>query len=226
MRGIELTVSLELARSLRLGLAWAAPVRVGPSAAELLGELRQLCEELKTRHSGKTPSEIEDLRPARELYKVFGIDPTKVRPSSEALLRRVLRDKPLPRISNAVDLCNMLALEFLLPIGLYDLDKIRGPVILRAGRPGESYPGIRKESVHLEGRPALVDGEGPFGNPTSDSLRTCVDSSTRALGMVIFAPVSVSREIMSDHVLRTRQRMERHLGSGAAAARSAGDVLD
>lgn len=225
MGGIELTVSEDLARSLRLGLVHASPVEISASTPALIGEMRQLCAELRARHAGKAPAQIEDLRPARELYKAFGIDPTKVRPSSEALLRRVLNDKPLPRISNAVDLCNLLALAFLLPIGLYDLDKVRGPVLLRAGRPGESFAGIRKDEVHVEGRPVLVDEEGPFGNPSSDSLRTCVEPATRALCMVVFAPVSVPREIMAGHVLAAREAMERHLVPGAAAGCCAGEVL-
>jgi DNA/RNA-binding domain of Phe-tRNA-synthetase-like protein len=225
MRGIQLTVSEELRGRLRLGVVCAAPVRVAPSNPALLEEMRELGRRLQAAHAGKAPAQIADLQPARELYKVFGIDPTKVRPSSEALLRRVLKDKPLPRISNAVDLCNLLALEFLLPLGLYDLDKVHGPVLLRAGRPGESFAGIRKDEVHVEERPVLVDDDGPFGNPSSDSLRTCVGEATRALGMVIFAPVSVPPERMARHVQATREGMERHLVPGGRAGCCTGDVL-
>ena len=211
MNEVRLTVAGELRGRLRLGLVSASPVRVESSSPELLGETETLCRKLRTELAGLQPSAIDDLRPAREFYKSFGIDPTKTRPSSEALLRRVLKEKPLPRILNAVDLCNHLAVELLLPIGLYDVDKIRGAVTLRTGLAGESYPGIRKSEVHLEGRPVLLDDEGPFGNPTSDSLRTCVEPSTTKLWMVIFAPASYPAERLAADAERARAGMERHL---------------
>lgn len=225
MGAIELSVADGLRERLRLGLVHASPVEIAPSSPGLLDEMSGLCRQLKAQHAGRTPAQIDELRPARELYKIFGMDPTKVRPSSEALLRRVLKDKPLPRISNAVDLCNFFALAFLLPIGLYDVDKVRGPVLLRAGRPGESFAGIRKDEVHVEGRPVLVDDAGPFGNPSSDSLRTCVDSTTRSLGMVVFAPVSVPPETMAVHVRTASEGMERHLVPAAASSCCTGEVL-
>lgn len=209
------SVRLTLADSVRpkvcLGLVSSAPVAVGPSGEALLQETAALAAELRDRHAGCGPAEIDELSPARELYRSFGIDPTKTRPSSEALLRRVLKSKPLPRIVSAVDLCNLLSLSFLLPIGLYDAAKIEGEVELRPGRPGESYSGIRKAEVHLEGRPVLADSRGAFGNPTSDSLRTSVDEATDSLWMVIFAPGSFPVGRMASNVEAAQDGMRRHL---------------
>jgi len=127
----------------------------------------------------------------RGMYRRTGLDPTKRRPSSEALLRRVRKGEALPRINSLVDVCNWCSLEFQLPYGLYDLDRIEGDVILRLGAEGESYEGIRKDEVHVGGRIALADARGPFGNPSSDSARTMVtDAATRAL-MIVFAPAEV-----------------------------------
>src|SRR4026208_579775 len=118
----------------------------------------------------------------RTMYKRVGLDPTKTRPSSEALLRRVRRGDELPRINSMVDVCNWCSLEFQLPYGLYDASRIDGDVELRIGGDGESYPGIRKDDVNVGGRITLADTQGPFGNPTSDSARTMVTTSTtRAL---------------------------------------------
>jgi DNA/RNA-binding domain of Phe-tRNA-synthetase-like protein len=153
------------------------------------------------------------------------MDPTHTRPSSEALLRRVLQGKGLPRILNAVDLCNLCALRFLLPIGLYDADRVDPPVTLRRGRPGESYAGIRKDEVRLEGRPVLVDARGPFGNPTSDSLRTSVTPSTRALVMVIFAPSGYPRDVLNEHVLEAGAGATHHLADGMAAVVASCDLV-
>jgi DNA/RNA-binding domain of Phe-tRNA-synthetase-like protein len=127
----------------------------------------------------------------RGMYRRTGLDPTKRRPSSEALLRRVRKGEGLPRINSLVDICNWCSLEFQLPYGLYDLDRIAGDVMLRLGADGESYPGIRKDEVHVGGRIVLADARGPFGNPSSDSARTMVNAgATRAL-MIVFAPAEV-----------------------------------
>jgi DNA/RNA-binding domain of Phe-tRNA-synthetase-like protein len=127
----------------------------------------------------------------RGMYRRTGLDPTKRRPSSEALLRRVRKGEALPRINSLVDVCNWCSLEFQLPYGLYDLDRVEGDVILRLGAEGEGYEGIRKDDVHVGGRIALADARGPFGNPSSDSTRTMVtDAATRAL-MIVFAPAEV-----------------------------------
>jgi len=195
----------------RLGLVRAEPVAVAAAGPALDEEIRGTAATLAARHAGLAPGAIPGLAPARELYRSFGIDPTRIRPSSESLLRRVLQDKPLPRISNAVDLCNLCALLFLLPIGLYDRDAIQGEVTLRRGAAGESYPGIRKDEVHLEGRLLLADRTGPFGNPTSDSARTAINASTRSIWMVIFAPASYPPDRLAAHVREACALTARHL---------------
>ena len=213
-----LRLAEEVRPLLRVGLVRAEPVSVGPSGSDLLAEMERTAASISQEHAGRSPSEIEGLGPARDLYRAFRIDPTRTRPSSEALLRRVLQGKPLPRISSAVDLCNLLSLQFLLPLGLYDAAKISGQVTLRRGLPGESYPGIRKEDVHLEGRPVLADGAGPFGNPTSDSLRTCVTHDTRALWLMVFAPAGFPRPTLERYVARAREAILRHLSPAGDAA--------
>jgi DNA/RNA-binding domain of Phe-tRNA-synthetase-like protein len=196
---------------LRVGLVEAAPVRIGPAAGPLLAEIEALVARMAKTHAGLSPSSIEGLAPARRLYRALGIDPTSTRPSSEALLRRILQVKPFPSVNSAVDVCNLCSTSFLLPIGLYDAAKINGDVTLRRGEPGESYPGIRKDSVNVAGRPVLVDDLGPFGNPTSDSLRTSVSEATSSLFMVIFAPADYPHAALDAHVGFARDAIARHL---------------
>lgn len=133
----------------------------------------------------------EESAAVRAMYRRVGLDPTKTRPSSEALLRRVRKGQGLPRINAMVDVVNWCSLEWQLPYGLYDLARIRGGVTLRIGREGEEYPGIRKDVVHVGGRLALADDEGPFGNPTSDSARTMVTTATSDAFVVVFAPAEL-----------------------------------
>jgi DNA/RNA-binding domain of Phe-tRNA-synthetase-like protein len=162
------------------------PVSVfdNPDVAAATAEVGRV---LQQKHEGLLPSQIEGLTEARNLYKSFNMDPSRHRPSSEALLRRVMKGKDLYSISNAVDSCNLACLKFLLPVGMYDLNLVAGDVVLRSGSSGESYPGIRKGDVNLDGRLGLFDQDGPFGSPTSDSARTCVSINTNRVLAVIMA---------------------------------------
>jgi len=153
----------------------------------------------------------------RTMYKRVGIDPTKTRPSSEALLRRVRKGDPLPRINSMVDVCNWCSFEFQLPYGLYDAAHIEGDVMLRIGADGESYPGIRKDDVHVGGRIALVDAAGPFGNPTSDSARTMVTPATTRALLVVFAPRDLETKRLKQVLDVTSQRMQQFTGCREAA---------
>ncbi len=133
-------------------------------------------------------SKIPGVRTARDLFRQLKIDPTRHRPSSEALLRRAMKEKGFYSVNNVVDICNWCALDFLLPNGVYDLDKILGDIVLREGNPGESYTGLNNKTVNLAGRFCLADEKGPFGSPITDSKRTCVDLNTTNIGVIIYAP--------------------------------------
>ena len=122
------------------------------------------------------------------MYKRCGIDPTRTRPSSEALLRRVRKGDPLPRVNGLVDIINWCSAETQISFGLYDLDKVEPPVTLRLGDSGEGYDGIRKDRVNVDGRLTLADARGPFGNPTSDSARTMSTPETRDVLVLLYVP--------------------------------------
>jgi DNA/RNA-binding domain of Phe-tRNA-synthetase-like protein len=147
-----------------------------------------------------TPDERGVIASVRAMYRRLGIDPTRTRPSSEALLRRVRKGEALPRVNAAVDVCNWCSVETLLPFGLYDRDRIEGGVELRIGGDGEQYEGIRKDVVHVAGRMTLADARGPFGNPTSDSARTMVTTATVRLLVVVFVPRAMG-ELPADQAL-------------------------
>ena len=142
--------------------------------------------------------------PGRLLYRRFGIDPTRYRPSSEALLRRVRRRGGLPRINSLVDVANVMSLRLQVPVGLYDLGKVAGgELVLRMGEQGEGYAGIGKDRVEVEGRICVADAASPCGNPSSDSARTMIDLGTEAAGGVFFLPVC------EDALAETAERIAR-----------------
>lgn len=148
----------------------------------------------------------------REMYRRIGLDPTKTRPSNEALLRRVRRGDSFPRVNGLVDAVNLTSLEVQLPYGVYDRSAISGAVVLRLGTDGEAYDGIRKDTVHVAGRLTVADDRGPFGNPTSDSARTMVTTGTTEALVVVYAPAATPRDTLASVLDRTTARMARAVG--------------
>ncbi len=163
----------------------------------------------------------EEIARVRAMYKRFGLDPTKVRPSSEALLRRLRKGDPLPRVNSLVDICNWCSVETQLPFGLYDYDKIEGDAVsLRVGAAGEGYDGIRKDRVNVDGRLTLADSRGPFGNPTSDSARTMVTLDTTRVLFVVYCPREHERHGLAAAMDVTARRMLEFTGARESLQRT------
>lgn len=160
-----------------------------------------------------------DTAAVRAMYKRVGLDPTKTRPSSEALLRRVLKGGTLPRINTMVDVVNWCSVEFQLPYGLYDASRIDGSVTMRLGRDGEEYAGIRKDAVHVAGRITVADDKGPFGNPTSDSARTMVTPRTTDALVVVYAPFEVGVSNLDRALQATADRLAQACGGRESSRR-------
>ena len=159
----------------------------------------------------------EVVNAVRGMYRRFGVDPTRTRPSSEALLRRVRKGEALPRINTLADIGNWCSLETGLPFGVYDADAVTGDVLLRIGAAGEEYAGIRKDVVHVAGRLVLADAQGPFGNPSSDSARTMVTPATRRTLMVIFTPRSLGAGAARDALRLSAGRVVTFAGGHVVA---------
>src|SRR5574340_1671496 len=139
---IRLLAPLE--RVIALGVLAFDGVRVLEADPALDAPLAEAAAGLRNR-----PELDSSIAATRAMYKQLGIDPTKTRPSSEALLRRIRKGDGLPRVNTLVDICNWCSVEVQMPYGLYDRDRIGGDAIdLRLGAAGDQYAGIRKDVVH------------------------------------------------------------------------------
>lgn len=122
----------------------------------------------------------------REAYKRCGKDPSRYRPSAEALRRRLLRGLDLYRIDTLVDLINLVSLRTGYSIGGFDADKIEGnDLCLGIGRADEPFEGIGRGTLNIEGLPVYRDRMGGIGTPTSDHERTKMDLGTRHILVLI-----------------------------------------
>lgn len=196
----DYTLAPELSSIVRPGLLWWN----GATVVAHEHRLDPLLAEAEARVRLTPPAESAAVR---TMYKRVGLDPTKTRPSNEALLRRVRKGDTIPRINSLVDIVNWCSLEFQLPYGLYDLSKINGTVTIRLGADGESYPGIRKDDVNVSGRITVADANGAFGNPTSDSARTMVTTATTDALVVVYAPAEIAAALVRRVMDVTSARM-------------------
>jgi DNA/RNA-binding domain of Phe-tRNA-synthetase-like protein len=184
----NVTIDAELKKKcprVALGCVSAA-VETGETPPALDGELLAQVEKIMKLPDPRAVLESPAISATRSAYRALGKDPARYRGSAEALWRRVIAGKGLPRINSVVDVINLLSVESRLPIGLYDLAQVSGGIVFRAGRPGETYKGIGKYDLNLEGLPLFADAIGPHGSATSDSERTMVTSATKnVLGIIV-----------------------------------------
>lgn len=220
-RSLALAVDDSLRGVLALGLLEADGISGAPLASSFHEERDRVVQRWVGTFGGRQPADVPGVAETRALFHALGIDPTKHRPSSEALLRRVLQGKGLPVVNPVVDACNLCSLEHQLPLGLYDRDKLRGEVVVRLGRDHESYVGLRGQHVNLDARLLLADDDGPFGAPTSDSLRTSITPDARNVAIVLFCPADRSVKSLSTALESAADLLSRHCGATITTVRVA-----
>jgi len=168
------------------GIAIAATVRNTAYSEALwqkIGEFTSLYREQYTVDSIK---EMATIRATREAYKKCGKDPSRYRPSGEALCRRILRGLPLYQVDTLVDLINVVSIRYGYSIGGFDADKFEGDTLtLGIGKAGEPYEGIGRGPLNIEGMPVYRDAIGGVGTPTSDHERTKLSVETTRLLTII-----------------------------------------
>lgn len=197
----------------RLGVVEAEGTEVVPSGAELLREMDELCTRLRQKYTVETIAESPAVTAVRGMFRRWGVDPSKYRPSSETLLRRVVQGKGLYNISNVVDLSNLGSIETGWPYGLYNRAKISPPISFRHGMTEEKYEGIGRRIWHLAGRPVLADAQGPFGSPISDSTRTQIAEGVTEVLTVIFGPSSASDATIQAAMEMQAKRLTMYAGA-------------
>lgn len=183
-----------------------AEVETGPAPAGLHEALRACEERIAKLPEPRAALEASAILATRAGYKALGKDPARYRGSAEALLRRMIAGKGMPRINNVVDVINLVSAESRLSIGLYDLAHVESPIEFRAGRPGETYKGIGKYDLNLEGLPLFADRKGPHGSPTSDSERTMVTEATKRVLAIIISFAGPSA--LNDAIKRIKGHLE------------------
>lgn len=172
---------------------WAlfmAALEVAHENASQVPRLRQsVTAKVRETRNLETLSSDPTVAGLRRLFRAAGCDPTRYRPSSEALLRRLLKGSDMPEIHPLVDLNNCLSAELAVPCCVMAEGTFEPPYVMRAGQEGESYESLRGP-FNLEGKPLLVDALGPCDAPITGSQRVKVTADTDRATLVAYLPAA------------------------------------
>ena len=169
-----------------VGAAVEATVVNTPYSQELWDEIHVLEERFRKELTTESLKDLPSIAATRRVYKACGKDPSRYRPASEQLIRRMLQGKELYQIDTLVDLINLASIAYGYSIGGFDADKFVGDTLtLGVGREGEPYEGIGRGMLNIAGLPVYRDAEGGVGTPTSDHERTKITLETTHLVVLI-----------------------------------------
>ena len=169
-----------------VGACLSADVENSDYSQGLWDEIGELSEQYRRELTTESVKEMSGIAATRKVYRACGKDPSRYRPASEALIRRVLQGKALYQIDTLVDLINLASMAYGYSIGGFDGAKFVGDTLtLDIGKAGEPYEGIGRGMLNIEGLPVYRDEQGGVGTPTSDNERTKIGIDTRRLVVLI-----------------------------------------
>lgn len=169
-----------------VGAAVSAEVVNTKYNEDLWKEIEEWGTKYRSGYTTETIKHISGIEATRRVYRACGKDPSRYRPASEALIRRMLQGKALYQIDTLVDLVNLASIAYGYSIGGFDADKFVGDTLtLGVGRGGEPYEGIGRGMLNIAGLPVYRDAAGGVGTPTSDNERTKMEMSTKNVLVLI-----------------------------------------
>lgn len=189
MESLEIQLSSEIIEKIpdfKIGIIEYKNITVGPSPQMIRGRLQLFQESIYFDLEGKNVTDLPGIQEWRQIFKRLGKDPNRYRHSAEALYRRVQKQNYLSPVQSTIDLNNFFSLQYQVPIGIYDLDRLIRGVSVRIGQEGEEYRGLNGRINSLHNLIVCADDEGPFGSPFVDSERASVGLGTAQAVQVIY----------------------------------------
>lgn len=185
---------LQIEPTFKLGIIHYTKIVVSSSPQMLKGRLQLFQEQLFFEMDDKAVTDFDGIKEWRALWKKFGADPNRYRPSMEAMYRRIAKQNYITPMHSAVDLNNFFSMRYEIPMGIYDLDKIHGEITIALGNEETTYEGLNGRENKLHNILTLQDTDGAFGSPFVDSVRTAVTEATTNAIQVVFLRPSIDIE--------------------------------
>ncbi|TWT03397.1 hypothetical protein FQV26_17320 [Planococcus sp. CPCC 101016] len=195
---MKLTIDPQINKILsdfKIGVIHYNNITVSDSPQMLKGRLQLFQEQLYFDLEDKDLAEFPGLLEWQLIWKALGADPSRYRPSAEALYRRIKKQNYLSTVNSAIDMNSFLSLQYEIPLGLYDADKIAGDVEITVGTSTDRYDGLNNRVNTLTGILVSKDEEGAFGSPYVDSKRTAVTEQTINALHIFYIRPSMERDV-------------------------------
>jgi DNA/RNA-binding domain of Phe-tRNA-synthetase-like protein len=176
-------------------------VRVDQSGVELQEFKEATCEEVKRKYSLESLKDVSIFRSYRDFFWKVGIDPTKIRPAAEALVRRILAGKPIPLINNVVDSYNLASIKTEVALAAFNRDELNGGLLMRIAKSGERFHGVgMSEPMELSGKEVVISDEEKLVAiyPYRDAEKSKVSAGTKNLLILVCGVPGVDEKILND----------------------------
>lgn len=195
MMEIQISPQLkELVPNFKVGIIQYDHIEVGDSPQMIRGRLQTFQESLFFDLEDKPVSDVGGIAEWRDIFKKVGTDPNRYRPSVEAIYRRIKKQNFLNSIHSAADLNNFFSIQYEIPVGIYDADKINGDIEIRIGQQDDEYMGINGRNIAMKDKILSSDHTGAFGSPYVDSERTAVTVETKNAIQIVYLKPSLQKE--------------------------------
>jgi DNA/RNA-binding domain of Phe-tRNA-synthetase-like protein len=202
------------------GLCVAEGVMRGVTIRERSDDLEAFKPQVSAKvRSAYTLENVKDdplFRAYRDFFWSVGVDPTKTRPASEALVRRILAGRPLPAINTAVDAYNLASVQHSVPVAAFDAATLRGGLTMRFATGGEEFLGIGMQEPLLlkPNQVVLCDEEKLIAvYPYRDSDGTKVAAATKDIHIVSCGVPGVGAEKVLDAYRACAEYLRRYCGA-------------
>ncbi|KMK75630.1 B3/4 domain-containing protein [Alkalihalobacillus pseudalcaliphilus] len=199
----------------KIGIIQYKQITVTPSPQMFKGRFQLFQESLHIEFADKPITEITGIQSFRQVFKEIGFSPSKYRPSSESLLRRIKKGNYLKPIDSAVDLTNFFSIKYEIPIGIYDSDHLSGNLQIRIGANDEMYQSLHGREQWMNGILLSADEQGPFGSPIVDSTRTRATENTKNAVQIFYLQPEMSKQ-ESNQLLEAAANMFTQLNGGSS----------
>ena len=176
-------------------------VSVQASGSELRTYKESICGEVRQKYTLDSLKDVTIFRAYRDFFWKVGIDPTKIRPAAEALVRRILAGKPVPLINNVVDSYNLASIKTEVALAAFNRDEIRGRLLMRTAQKGERFIGIgMKEPMELSGVEVVISDYEKLVAvyPYRDAERSKVAAGTKNLMILVCGVPGVAEKTLTD----------------------------
>jgi len=195
---------------LKLATVMVRSVNVEETSSHKLQVIMETVNKLRNKFTMDSIKDNSIIRAYRDFYWRLKVDPTKQRPASEALLRRIVKGLGLPSINNVVDACNLASVETLIPIGLYDYDKVEGGLTLRFAHNGEVFKPIGGKYEVLTSNQIVLSDSVKILHiyPFRDSIDTMITKNTRNVLIVSCGAPKIPKELIIEAAVKTSKYIQ------------------